>query len=44
VVSKTLNGYGVCILQVQLTEFGPCRAYVIRGHAAVGQYNLWSGF
>lgn len=42
--SQELNGYGVRILQVQLTEFAPCRAFVIKGHAAVGQYNLWTGF
>lgn len=43
-VSKSLNGYGVSILQVQLTEFAPCRAFAIKGHQAIGQYSLWSGF
>jgi regulator of protease activity HflC (stomatin/prohibitin superfamily) len=43
-VSKTLNGYGVHILQVQITEFAPCRAFVIKSHSAVGQYQLWTGF
>lgn len=43
-VGKTLNGYGVQIMQVQLTEFAPCRAFAINGHASVGQYNLWTGF
>ena len=43
-VSKVLNGYGVQILQAQLTEFAPCQAFAVSGHAAVGQYNLWTGF
>jgi regulator of protease activity HflC (stomatin/prohibitin superfamily) len=43
-VSGVLNGYGVYILQAQLTEFAPCRAFSINGHAAVGQYHLWTGF
>jgi regulator of protease activity HflC (stomatin/prohibitin superfamily) len=43
-VSRTLNGYGVQIMQAQLTEFAPCRAFAINGHAAVGQYALWTGF
>lgn len=43
-VGAALNGYGVQILQVQLTEFAPCRALSINGHAAVGQYSLWTGF
>jgi regulator of protease activity HflC (stomatin/prohibitin superfamily) len=43
-VSETLNGYGVQILACQLTEFAPCRAFAIKGQAAVGQYALWSGF
>jgi len=43
-VGHTLNGYGVQILQAQLTEFAPCQAFAINGHAAVGQYNLWTGF
>lgn len=42
-VSGVLNGYGVYILQAQLTEFAPCRAFSINGHAAVGQYHLWTG-
>lgn len=43
-VGKMLNGYGVHLLQAQLTEFAPCRAFAITGHAAVGQYALWTGF
>ncbi len=43
-VGQALNGYGVQILQAQLTEFAPCRAFAINGHAAVGQYSLWTGF
>ncbi len=43
-VGRALNGYGVQILQVQLTEFAPCRAFAINGTAAVGNYNLWTGF
>jgi regulator of protease activity HflC (stomatin/prohibitin superfamily) len=43
-VSEALNGYGVYILQAQLTEFAPCKAHVINGHAALGHYSLWTGF
>jgi regulator of protease activity HflC (stomatin/prohibitin superfamily) len=43
-VSKTLNGYGVQVLQAQLTEFAPCRAFAITGRAAVGHHGLWTGF
>lgn len=43
-VGRALNGYGVEVLQVQLTEFAPCRAFAINGHAAVGNYSLWSNF
>ena len=43
-VGSVLNGYGVHILQAQVTEFAPCRAIAITGHAAIGQYNLWTGF
>jgi regulator of protease activity HflC (stomatin/prohibitin superfamily) len=43
-VGRALNGYGVQMLQAQLTEFAPCRAFSINGHAAVGSYNLWTGF
>jgi len=43
-VGEVLNGYGVRVLHAQLTEFAPCRAYSINGHAAVGQYSLWTGF
>lgn len=42
--ARTLNGYGVCLLQVQLTEFAPCRALAINGNAVVGHHALWSGF
>lgn len=43
-VGHALNGYGVEILQVQLTEFAPCRAFAINGHTAIGNYALWTGF
>jgi regulator of protease activity HflC (stomatin/prohibitin superfamily) len=43
-VSRAMNGYGMYVLQVQLTEFAPCRAFAINGHAAVGNYALWTGF
>jgi regulator of protease activity HflC (stomatin/prohibitin superfamily) len=43
-VGNVLNGYGVQILQAQLTEFAPCTAYAINGHAAIGNYSLWTGF
>lgn len=43
-VGEVLNGYGVRILQAQLTEFAPCRALAINGNVAVGSYTLWTGF
>ncbi len=43
-VSLTLNGYGVRVLQVQLTEFAPCRAFALKQHQTIGNYALWSGF
>jgi regulator of protease activity HflC (stomatin/prohibitin superfamily) len=43
-IGTTLNGYGVLVLQAQLTEFAPCKAFAINGHAAIGQYSLWTGF
>lgn len=43
-VTGELTGYGVHILQAQLTEFAPVRAISINGHAAIGQYSLWTGF
>jgi regulator of protease activity HflC (stomatin/prohibitin superfamily) len=43
-VGRSLNGYGVQVIQAQLTEFAPCRAFALTGHTAVGQYNLWTGF
>ena len=43
-LAEVLNGYGVQILQGQLTEFAPCRAIAINGHAAIGNYSLWTGF
>ena len=43
-VASSLNGYGVKVLHAQLTEFAPCRAFAINGHAAVGNYTLWTGF
>lgn len=42
--AEALNGYGVCILQVQLTEFAPSRAISLNTHGAIGQYTLWTGF
>jgi regulator of protease activity HflC (stomatin/prohibitin superfamily) len=43
-LSFILNGYGVKIIQAQLTEFAPCRALAINGHFAQGSYTLWTGF
>lgn len=43
-VARVLNGYGVQIQQAQITEFAPCRAIAVNGHAAVGNYALWTGF
>lgn len=43
-LTEALTGYGVQILQAQLTEFAPCRAIAINGHAAIGNYSLWTGF
>jgi len=39
-----LNGYGVRVIQVQLTEFAPCRTLAIKGNATIGQYPVWTGF
>jgi regulator of protease activity HflC (stomatin/prohibitin superfamily) len=44
VVGKSLNGYGVQILQIQLTEFAPTRSLALNGQAAIGNYTLWTGF
>lgn len=43
-VGDALNGYGVQVLQAQLSEFAPCRAIAINGNAAIGNYSLWTGF
>lgn len=43
-VAEVLNGYGVEVQQAQLTEFAPCTALAINGNAAVGNYQLWTGF
>lgn len=43
-VASVLNGYGVEVLQAQITEFAPCTALAINGNAAVGNYQLWTGF
>ena len=43
-VGEALNGYGVQVLQAQLSEFAPCRAIAINGNAALGSYSLWTGF
>ncbi len=42
--SEALNGYGVRIIQVQLTEFAPARALAINTRGAIGQYAMWTGF
>lgn len=42
--SATLNGYGVQVISVQLTEFAPCKVIAIKGNATVGNYSLWTGF
>lgn len=41
---QELNGYGVQLLEVKLTEFAPTRALAINAHGALGQYALWTGF
>lgn len=41
---EALNGYGVQIIQAQMTEFAPTRALAINTHGAIGQYTLWTGF
>jgi regulator of protease activity HflC (stomatin/prohibitin superfamily) len=43
-VGTSLNGYGVKVLQAQLTEFAPCRAFALSSRSTVGNYNLWTGF
>jgi regulator of protease activity HflC (stomatin/prohibitin superfamily) len=43
-MGEALNGYGVQVLQAQLSEFAPCRAIAINGSAAIGSYSLWTGF
>ena len=43
-VGAALNGYGVQIIQVQLTEFAPARALAINTRGAIGQYTMWTGF
>lgn len=43
-VGEALNGYGVRIIQVQLTEFAPARAIAINARSTVGQYAMWTGF
>lgn len=44
VVGKSLNGYGVQVIQIQLTEFAPTRALTLNGQAAIGTYTMWTGF
>ncbi len=44
VVGKALNGYGVQVIQIQLTEFAPTRALTLNGQAAIGTYTMWTGF
>ncbi len=43
-VGEALNGYGVQILQAQLTEFAPARAFAINQRGTIGQYTMWTGF
>jgi regulator of protease activity HflC (stomatin/prohibitin superfamily) len=43
-IAGVLNGYGVHVIQAQLTEFAPCRAIAINGNVAQGNYSLWTGF
>lgn len=43
-VGEALNGYGVQIIQAQLTEFAPARALAINARGAIGQYTMWTGF
>ena len=43
-VGEALNGYGVQIIQVQLTEFAPARALAINARGAIGTYTMWTGF
>lgn len=43
-VGEALNGYGVQVIQVQLTEFAPARALAINTRGAIGQYTMWTGF
>lgn len=42
--SDAMNGYGIQIIQVQLTELAPTRPRSINLHGAVRQYSLWTGF
>ncbi|MBT3069480.1 SPFH domain-containing protein [Rhodomicrobium sp. Az07] len=43
-VGESLNGYGVQIIQVQLTEFAPARALAINTRGAIGHHAMWTGF
>lgn len=43
-VASAMNGYGVEVIEAKITEFAPCRAFAINGHAAIGNYALWTGF
>jgi regulator of protease activity HflC (stomatin/prohibitin superfamily) len=43
-VGGALNGYGVQIIQVQLTEFAPARALALNARGTIGQYTMWTGF
>jgi regulator of protease activity HflC (stomatin/prohibitin superfamily) len=43
-VGSALNGYGVQVIQIQLTEFAPTKALTFNGNLAVGNYALWTGF
>lgn len=43
-VGSAMNGYGVQVIQIQLTEFAPTRALTLNGQATIGTYTMWTGF
>ena len=43
-VIESLNDYGVTILNVQVTEFAPCRVIALSARGAMGTYSMWTGF
>lgn len=42
--AEAMNGYGVQIIQAQLTEFAPARALALNARGTIGQYAMWTGF